>query len=51
MSRNNNTYAKRQRDLHKKQKTEDKKARRMKRKEFAKNTGDSNVGDRFTGEP
>jgi len=51
MSRNNNTYAKRQRDLHKKQKSEDKKARRMKRKEFAKNTGDSNADDRFTGEP
>jgi hypothetical protein len=41
MARNNNTYAKRQRDLQKKQKSEDKRARRIKRKEVAKTTGDS----------
>jgi hypothetical protein len=44
MARNNNTYAKRQRDLQKKQKSEDKRARRLKRKENARNTGDSSVG-------
>lgn len=33
MGRNNNAYAKRQRDMRKKQKAEDKRARRLKRKE------------------
>ncbi len=47
MARNNNTYAKRQRDLQKKQKTDDKRARRMKRKGVAKSTGDSSDGDRL----
>jgi sRNA-binding protein len=51
MARNNNTYAKRQRDLQKKQKMEDKKARRLKRKETAKSAGDSSDGDRLAGDP
>lgn len=51
MARNNNTYAKRQRDLQKKQKTEDKRARRLKRKENAKSTDDSHDGDRTPSEP
>ncbi len=46
MARNNNTYAKRQRDLQKKQKTEDKRARRLKRKEIAKASESSDGGDR-----
>jgi hypothetical protein len=46
MSRNNNTYAKRARDLQKKQKSDDKRARRMKRKEAAKGTDESSVADR-----
>jgi hypothetical protein len=46
MSRNNNTYAKRARDMQKKQKSDDKKARRMKRKEAARDTGESGVVDR-----
>jgi len=50
MARNGNTYAKRQRDLQKKQKTEDKKARRMKRKETAKTTEDSYGGDQSASE-
>ena len=36
MARNNNTQMKRQRDLSKKHKLEDKRARRLKRKETAK---------------
>ena len=46
MARNSNTYAKRQRDLQKKQKTEDKKARRLKRKEIAKASADASSGVR-----
>jgi hypothetical protein len=46
MARNNNTYAKRQRDLQKKQKAEDKKARRLKRRELAKASEDSGGGAR-----
>ena len=46
MARNNNTYAKRARDLQKKQKSEDKRARRVKRKETAKGTDESGVVDR-----
>jgi hypothetical protein len=45
MARNNNTYAKRARDLQKKQKSEDKRARRLKRKETAKVVDDPG-GDR-----
>ena len=51
MPRNNNTYAKRQRDLQKKQKLEDKNARRLKRKESAKDTENSGDGDRPLAEP
>jgi hypothetical protein len=50
MARNNNTYAKRQRDLQKKQKTEDKRARRLKRKENAKSAGDSGEENRLSSE-
>jgi hypothetical protein len=46
MPRNNNTYAKRQRDLQKKQKMEDKNARRLKRKASAKSTEGSSEDDR-----
>lgn len=44
MARNNNAYEKRQRDHQKKQKLEDKRARRLRRKEGAQNVGvpDSN---------
>lgn len=35
MARDNNTYAKRQREMQKRQKAEDKKARRLKRKTAA----------------
>ena len=45
MARNGNTYAKRQRDMQKKQKNEDKKARRLKRKE-TKGADDSGEADR-----
>jgi hypothetical protein len=45
MARNNNTYAKRQRDLQKKQKSEDKRARRLKRKEGVKSGEDSGAED------
>ena len=51
MARNTNTYAKRQRDLQKKQKSEDKRARRLKRKENAKSTGDSSDGERLATQP
>lgn len=52
MARNsNNTYAKRQRDLQKKQKSEDKRARRLKRKEIARTGEDSAGGDRVASEP
>ena len=51
MARNGNTYAKRQRDLQKKQKSEDKRARRLKRKENATSAGDSRDGDRIPSEP
>ncbi len=47
MARNGNASAKRQRDLQKKQKAEDKKARRLKRKENAKSSGEPSVGDRM----
>jgi hypothetical protein len=46
MARNNNTYAKRQRDLQKKHKAEDKRARRLKRKEGAKVPDSPDDGDR-----
>ena len=46
MARNGNTYAKRQRDLQKKQRTEDKRARRLKRKENVKGPEDSGDADR-----
>lgn len=46
MARNNNTYAKRQRDQQKKQKAEDKRARRLKRKEGVKGAGEPDDGDR-----
>lgn len=46
MARNNNTYAKRQRDLQKKQKSEDKRARRLKRKESVR-TSEESAGDRL----
>jgi len=49
MARHSNAFAKRQRDLQKKQKTEDKKARRLKRKESAKSTEDFSDGDRIAG--
>jgi len=45
VARNYNAHAKRQRDLQKKQKAEDKKARRLKRKENAKSSGDPGVGE------
>ena len=45
MARNGNPYAKRQRDLQKKQKAEDKKARRLKRKGNAKSSGEPSVGE------
>jgi hypothetical protein len=50
MARNSNTFAKRQRDLQKKRKTEDKRARRLKRKASAKSTEDSPEGDRMPSE-
>jgi len=45
MARNGNAYAKRQRDLQKKQKAEDTKARRLKRKENVKSSGEPRVGE------
>jgi len=51
MARNNNTYAKRQRDLQKRQRSQDKRARRLKRKENAKSSGGSGDGDRIPSEP
>ena len=50
MARDGNTYAKRQRDLQKQQKTQDKRARRLKKKENAKRPEDASVGDRAAGE-
>jgi hypothetical protein len=46
MARDNNTYAKRQRETGKKHKAEEKRARRLKRKQDAKSIGDSSDGDR-----
>jgi len=43
MARDKNTFAKRQRDFLKKQKQEDKKARRIKRKEAGKSADDTVV--------
>ncbi len=51
MARNGNAYAKRQRDLQKKQKAEDKRARRLKRKDNAKSSEGSSDGDRIPSEP
>jgi hypothetical protein len=51
MPRNNNTYMKRQRDLQKKQKMEDKNARRLKRKESSKSPEDSGDGERPDASP
>lgn len=45
MARDRNTFAKRQRETGKKQKANEKRARRLKRKENAKSTGDSSAGD------
>ena len=50
MARNSNTYAKRQRDQQKKQKTEDKKARRLKRREDAKNGAETAPPDGVAGD-
>ncbi|MFZ5832900.1 MAG: hypothetical protein ACOY3P_22665 [Planctomycetota bacterium] len=50
MARDHNTYAKRQRDLQKKQKSEDKKARRERRKELAKSVDTCEVSDRSEAE-
>ncbi len=50
MARDGNTYAKRQRDLQKKQKAEDKKARRLKRKESAKSAEDAGDDNRLSSE-
>ena len=50
MPRNPNTYEKRQRDLRKKQKAEDKRARRLKRKEDAKSTEESGDAGRAPSE-
>jgi hypothetical protein len=46
MARDRNTYAKRQRETGKKQKAEEKRARRLKRRENAKATEDYSGGDR-----
>jgi len=50
MARDRNTYAKRQRETGKKQKAQEKRARRIKRKEEAKNIEDPNDGDRAPSE-
>jgi hypothetical protein len=50
MSKDRNTYAKRQRETGKRLKAEDKRARRVKRKENATSIGDSNAGDPPPGE-
>ncbi len=51
MARDNNTYAKRQRETLRKQKAEAKRERRRKRKEQANEADGSNRDDRLTAEP
>jgi hypothetical protein len=50
MARDRNTYAKRQRESGKRQKAEEKRARRLKRKEGVKSIEDSNDGGRAPSE-
>jgi hypothetical protein len=50
VGKDQNTYAKRQREMNKKRKAEDKRARRQKRKEQAHSTGEQDVADRSTPE-
>ena len=45
MSRDQNTYLKRQREMEKKRKAEDKRARRQRKKEEANNTSDPDIVD------
>jgi hypothetical protein len=50
MARDKNTYAKRQRETGKKQKAEEKRARRLQRKEGVKSIVSSSDGDRAPSE-
>ncbi|MCE5301557.1 MAG: hypothetical protein LLF97_00445 [Planctomycetaceae bacterium] len=50
MARDKNTYAKRQRETGKKHKAEEKRARRLKKKENAKTAEDFSGGDRTPNE-
>jgi hypothetical protein len=50
MARDRNTYSKRQRETGKRQKAEEKRARRLQRKEGAKGIVDSSDGDRAPSE-
>lgn len=45
MGKDQNTYAKRQREMNKKRKAEDKRVRRLKRKEQAHSTSEQNAVD------
>lgn len=51
MARDNNTYEKRQRDLQKKQRMEDKRTRRLKRKEKTKSTEEPGDGGHVEAQP
>ena len=48
MAQDRNTYAKRQREISKKQKAEDKRARRRKKKEMTADSGDAGHQDQTT---
>jgi hypothetical protein len=50
MGKDQNTYAKRQREMNKKRKAEDKRARRQKRREQAHNAVVTHVADRAAAE-